>query len=192
MLQRRTQRTRLVLLSSVFSATMLTAFVGSALPQEHNLTEPTRSTGVLQTVDPKLLLETNGIVLSPAITAEAAVSSDVARGVASNIHPNYTFREVSLVRAQGPIFGDGASCLCWVVSLLPPGGELERVGAPGVIFGRLEDPYFLTFVDAATGNLLFSAQGGRQVEPNRVDPSFELQPAKTPSGEPPEPAPKLR
>lgn len=139
---------------------------------------------VLDTVDPALLKSTNDIVLEKPMGTAKVTSADAA-DFALAADPELFVVEVKLATVRaGMEIADG--CLCWVVAMRSADGTIQRIPAPGVIFGRTEDNYYLTFVDASTGALLFSAQGGRQVEPNRADPEFKIGPVETPSGNPPE------
>jgi hypothetical protein len=146
-----------------------------------------QASGFLDTVDPTILESTNGITLT-APAGAATVNQEDAIKSASAADPDYQVLEVKLVQLHSPVAG-AENRLAWAVSMKSPGGELQRVPAPGVIFGRVVDPYYVTFVDAADGTLLFSAQGGRQIEPNRVDPSFSTEPVKKPTGLPPDKGP---
>jgi hypothetical protein len=141
---------------------------------------------VMDTVDPQLLADTNGTQLdrpSAAETKLATVAESQAVDTALKADPSYSVRESKLVILHTPVvLADG--CLCWAVSLYPPGGKLGEVPPPGGSPSKRDNIYYLSFVDARTGELLYSAQGGRQIEPVHVNPDAYGTALPTPSGTP--------
>ena len=141
----------------------------------------------LDSVDAKLLLDTNGLVLARPDEAQvnaARVTRESAIEVALEADPDFTVLEADLALISSPVVSANG-CICWAISMRPPGGDLQEFGPPGMIPGKREDIYYITFVDAGSGLLHYSAVGGREVEPARIDPDFELKPLVTPVGSPP-------
>lgn len=141
---------------------------------------------VMTTIDPKLLADTNGIRLDQPtsdLRQLAVVSQEQAVETARGADPSYTVLESKLIVLRTPVvFADG--CLCWGISLYPPNGQLDEIAPLGGLPGKRDNVYYLTFVDARTGALLFSAQGGRQIEPPRANPSALGTARPTPAGTP--------
>lgn len=140
-------------------------------------------------VEPELLNDTNGIVLRrPSLTerSDAVVSSDQAVKMALGADPDFKLREAQLAVLQAPVVAaDG--CLCWAISLEPPPGGVPQAVPPGIVPAEKTDVYYITFVDARTGELLFSATGGRDLIPARETEKDPWAPAQTPSQDPKHP-----
>lgn len=141
---------------------------------------------VMTTIDPKLLADTNGTRIDTPSSGQAqlaTVTESQAVDAARKADPTYAVLESRLVVLHSPVvFADG--CLCWAVSLYPPKGRLDEIPPPGGSAGKRDNVYYLTFVDARTGQLLYSAQGGRQLEPIQANPSVYNTVLPTPAGTP--------
>lgn len=104
-------------------------------------------------------LAASGFALT-APTASASTSDAQAVKRALSEFPGATVRDSTLAlvaNPEVPILGDGR--LCWVISIVPPGGIWSvSSGVPG--HSRLPGSYRLVFVDASTGDFVLSVAGG--------------------------------
>lgn len=122
----------------------------------------------LATVDRDMLESSKIAVAEPASArvASAKVGRAAAEQLARAKFPGYTVREVALLEVVDTIGGAAQSCLCWVVSSLPTEGQIY-VHQPPPADGEtarpftVVRPFHLDFIDAVTGEYLYSAEGSQ-------------------------------
>jgi hypothetical protein len=91
--------------------------------------------------------------------AAAQVTRAQAERTVLTEFPGSQIRESVLAQLHAQRMPSAAHRLCWVVSIVPPGGLWQpSSGAPGNQ-ARIPADYFLLFVDAQTGQYLFGTMG---------------------------------
>jgi hypothetical protein len=120
------------------------------------------STATLSAVDHTALSEA-GIVLTTPTTQPAVTPAD-ARSAALAQYPKSAIRATTLAVATNTQLVPKTTRLCWIVSIVPPGGIQLPGGAvnPGHPSSRapLRATYFLVFIDANSGLFLYAESGG--------------------------------
>jgi hypothetical protein len=116
------------------------------------LATPPPPSVALQSVDPQTLLD-EGITLH-APNSAAALSQSRAEAIAVEMNPGASARESVLVDFEDSHAVPAIHCLCWVVSLNRPDGEIVLPSLGSDAKTSFAEKFFIVMIDATTGKFV--------------------------------------
>lgn len=105
----------------------------------------------------KTLLASGVELRSPTVQSAAISMAEAQQAVLATEGSGATIRQAFLADATFTFAVPVSTCICWVVSLSPPGGIQAN---PASNTQPLAGTFFLDFIDASTGKFVLGVDGG--------------------------------